>query len=206
MKFAPQTPRQWTRVPNSGRWHCWLRVSSHRGGLDFTTSYPSVPERITVVPSYVLVSYNYSVLTVPRSRLLCSDHGSPHSVPVAAVEQSALCSRRVATHPLSLGCWTVCSTPREHEAGVHQSSGAQAALLIGARTPNHHHHAHIPPTATSAMPLSVCLSIYLSTDIPTYTATPSPHNPLRVNLLRIDLIRGRCGHQSWMARQSGSTP
>ena len=61
-KFAPQIPRQWTRVPNSGRWHCWLRVSSHRGGLDFTTSYPSVPERITVVPSYVLVSYNYSVL------------------------------------------------------------------------------------------------------------------------------------------------
>lgn len=31
-KFAPQTPRQWTRVPNSGRWHCWLRVS-HPGGF-----------------------------------------------------------------------------------------------------------------------------------------------------------------------------
>lgn len=180
-----------------------------RGVFGFTTSYPSVelPERITVVPSYVLVSYNYSVLFpvhdcgakimgVPiRSRW------QPSSSRPFALDESQLTLCLLAAGRCAV-------TPREHEAGVHQSSGAQAALLIGARTPNHHHHAHIPPTATSAMPLSVCLSIYLSTSLPlpTYTATPSPHNPLRVKLLRIDLIRGRCGHQSWMARQSGSTP
>lgn len=132
--------------------------------------YPSSTE-------YVVVSY--SDLTAPRPRLsvVLREWESPFGVPLTAVEQSALCSRRVTPHPLPLGGswtgWTGYSTPREHEAGV------QSSLRIGSLTDWRSHHpqssSRSPPTDSDFSYAPISLPICLQTCVPrpyNYVGTP----------------------------------